>query len=195
MVGVRFPEGLWHFSITTTIVTAAKIDIGSLCAYSESQLRSEGRDSSVNIVSSVNIATELLAGQVENICSILDRDRMLCLRHRPDRFRLWPQVWQILVSHKNDIAKYTLNKSWMCSRDRSKWWWVRIWKETVASRTLQSECNVNTPMIVSPKPLKFLQKFEAHTSPFDVRFLHRPHHFADNSTTWKTHTQSFSVRS
>ena len=70
------------FSIATTIVTAAKIDVGSLYAYSESQLRSVSRDSSVNIV------TELRAGQVENICSISDRDRMLCLRHRPDRFRL-----------------------------------------------------------------------------------------------------------
>lgn len=81
MAGVRFPEGL-TFSITKKIVTAAKIDKGPLYAYGGSQLRSESRDCSVNIV------TELRAGQVGNICSILDRDRIFCLRHRPERFRL-----------------------------------------------------------------------------------------------------------
>ena len=47
----------------TTNVTAAKIDIGSLYAYSESQLRSENRDSSVNIV------IEIRAGHVEKTYS------------------------------------------------------------------------------------------------------------------------------
>jgi len=51
------------FSIMTTNVTAAKIDIGSLYAYSESQLRSENRDSSVNIV------IEIRAGHVEKTYS------------------------------------------------------------------------------------------------------------------------------
>lgn len=76
------PRRFMTFSINTTIVTAAKIDIGSLYAYGESQLRSESRYSSVNIV------TQLRAGQVENIYSISDRDRMFCLYHRLDRFRL-----------------------------------------------------------------------------------------------------------
>lgn len=70
------------FSITTTTVMAAKIDIASLYSYGVSQLRSENRDSSVNIV------TELQAGRVKNVCSISDRDRMFCLLHLPDRFRL-----------------------------------------------------------------------------------------------------------
>ena len=92
---------------------AAKIDIASLYSYGVSQLRSENRDSSVNIV------TELQAGRVKNVCSISDRDRMFCLLHLPDRFRLWPLlVWQILVSHENDVAKYTLKESQVCSRDR-----------------------------------------------------------------------------
>jgi len=62
------------------------------------------------------------------------------------------------------------------------------------SRTLQSECNVNTPMTVSPKTLQSLQQFKAHTLPFDVRFLHRPHPLANTSTTCKTHIHNFSVK-
>ena len=50
-----------------SLITFLQHHVRSLYVYSES----------------VNIVTELWAGQVENICYISDRDRMSCLRHCP----------------------------------------------------------------------------------------------------------------